>query len=48
MATSASYYGCTGNHAEFTCLSAYYHNKRFRKRDAWCDNCKSKYKYPEE
>ena len=37
-----NYYGCTGKHTEFTCLSHYYHNRRFT-RDRWCANCQERY-----
>lgn len=37
-----NYYGCLGKHTEFTCLSHYYHNRRFT-RDRWCANCQERY-----
>lgn len=45
-----SYYGCTATgHSEHTCSMAYYCGpKRFRKKEAWCDNCKATYKHPDD
>jgi len=39
---SNNYYGCMGRHAEHTCLSYYYHNRKF-KFDRWCDVCQSRF-----
>lgn len=40
---AGNYYQCASpRHSEFTCLSAYYHNRRFT-RDKWCPNCKDRY-----
>jgi hypothetical protein len=49
-AAMTNYYECTAQgHIEFTCLQAYYVGpKRYKKFDAWCDNCKKRYAHPEE
>jgi hypothetical protein len=45
--TAPSYYGCTGAHSEFTCLSAYYVGpRRYKKVAAWCPSCREKYAHP--
>jgi hypothetical protein len=39
----ANYYNCQSmQHTEFTCLSYYYHNRRFT-RDKWCKVCADRY-----
>lgn len=47
--TAPSYYGCTANHSEFTCLSQYYQTtgRRRHRYAKWCESCKAKYKEPD-
>lgn len=44
-----NYYGCTGSHNEFTCLSQYHQTTGRRKfrYSRWCPTCQSKYKNPD-
>jgi hypothetical protein len=45
----ANHYGCAANHAEFTCVTAFYVGPRkYRKKAAWCQPCLDKYGFPED
>lgn len=42
---AGNYYGClSSKHAEFTCLTRWYFDKKFR-REQWCEPCQARFPY---